>query len=377
MVAGVAAPGTGAGETARHLAACFHVLRELVHGSSRWLALEPRLHVKCALADQLHDDARSARALSRRLHELRPPLDVSRPGPALAALLDRASAARSPEDYLEAVYRELKPRLAATVQLRLAEMDSWHDEPSVRAFIELRHRQAYHLADSPLGGGGRAGAFEPIPCEVAVGRPRVLRPAPSPAAPARDPYVAVVAASTSVPAGAALLAQLTAAPPDAAAIPGPPASRLVHALMHERLCWAEAAALTSHEHPELPGAFHVDMAKLAWDATRHAQAVERLLLERYAGHWGQHPVSIGDFRRLHRPQLGARLAAMRSAAQERLQWRSGLWKREGTRPAAGAELREALDFLLADEQDHLECLAGWSERIGPPDGAGGLLQPSS
>jgi hypothetical protein len=48
----VTSPGAGVEESARHLAACFHVLRELVHGSCRWLALEPRLDVKYALAGQ-------------------------------------------------------------------------------------------------------------------------------------------------------------------------------------------------------------------------------------------------------------------------------------------------------------------------------------
>ena len=37
----------------------FHVLRELVHLSCGWLPLEPRLEVKYALGDHLHDDARA------------------------------------------------------------------------------------------------------------------------------------------------------------------------------------------------------------------------------------------------------------------------------------------------------------------------------
>jgi hypothetical protein len=37
------------------------------------------------------------------------------------------------------------------------------------------------------------------------------------------------------------------------------------------------------------------MAKLAWDAARHAQALERLLAERYDSHWGDHPVSLADW----------------------------------------------------------------------------------
>ena len=360
---GVTSPGMDAGETARHLAACFHVLRELVHGSSRWLALEPRLDVKYALADQIHDDARSARALSRRLRELRPPLDVNHPGPALAALLDRVAMAPTPSDYLEQVYGDLKPRLAASVEQRLAETDPWQDEPTLRALIELRHRQAYHLADAPHVSGPRPVGAESLPADVAAGRPRRLRPGPRIDVPARDPYVAVVAAATRVPTGGALLARLSDPTNAPARTDGPPAPALVHALMHERLCWAEAAALTSHEHPEQPGVFHLDMAKLAWDAARHAQGLERLLSERHGGHWGKHPVSLGDFRRLYVPGLDRRLAAMRDAAAERLSRRPALWAPGAEAPAPGAEIRQSLDFLLADEEDHLECLTEWSDRI--------------
>ena len=357
---GVTSPGADVAESARQLGACFHVLRELVHGSSRWLALEPRLDIKYALADQLRDDARSARALSRRLRELRPPLDSNHPGPELAALLDGVAGARSSQDYLAVVYREVKPRLAATVEQHLTRIDPWQDEPSLRALIELRHRQAYHLADSPLADRTAPNGADPIPADVVGGRPRRLRPAAQLEAPARDPFVAVVDVSASVPTGAALLAQLDASRASR------PASALAHALMHERLCWAETAALTSHEHPELPGAFHLDMAKLAWDAARHAQGLERLLGERYGSHWGAHPVSLTEFRRLYRPDLGERLTAMRDVARERAEWRAGLWT--GRQPASegSPEIREALDFLLADDHDHCECVTGWSERLRAP-----------
>src|SRR6188474_1711736 len=51
----------------------FHVLREIVHLSCGWLPLEPRLEVKYALGDHLHDDARAVTKIKRRLYELRTP----------------------------------------------------------------------------------------------------------------------------------------------------------------------------------------------------------------------------------------------------------------------------------------------------------------
>src|SRR5919199_4105440 len=96
----------------------FHVLRELVHLSCGWLALEPRLEVKYALGDHLHDDARTLSKIRRRLYELRTPSDYpGAPSPELAALLDRANAAASSADYVEIAYGELKPALAAAVEI--------------------------------------------------------------------------------------------------------------------------------------------------------------------------------------------------------------------------------------------------------------------
>src|SRR4051795_12799352 len=51
----------------------FHVLRELVHLSCGWLPVEPRLEVKYALGDHLHDDARTLTKIRRRLYEPAPP----------------------------------------------------------------------------------------------------------------------------------------------------------------------------------------------------------------------------------------------------------------------------------------------------------------
>ena len=81
----------------------FHVLRELVHLSCGWLPLEPRLEVKYALGDHLHDDARAVTKIKRRLYELRTPSDYpGAPAEELAALLDRANA----RDHERRVHRD-------------------------------------------------------------------------------------------------------------------------------------------------------------------------------------------------------------------------------------------------------------------------------
>src|SRR3954449_9270248 len=92
----------------------FHVLRELVHLSCGWLPIEPRLEVKYALGDHLHDDARALTKIKRRLYELRTPSDYpGAPCDDLVALLERANAASTAAEYVDIAYGELKQALIA------------------------------------------------------------------------------------------------------------------------------------------------------------------------------------------------------------------------------------------------------------------------
>src|SRR5688572_1078537 len=111
----------------------FHVLREIVHLSCGWLPLEPRLEVKFALGDHLHDDARAVTKIRRRLYELRHPSDYpGAPSEELAALLDRADDAQSCQEFLEIAYGQLKPALIAAIRVHLDALDPLIDEPSLR-----------------------------------------------------------------------------------------------------------------------------------------------------------------------------------------------------------------------------------------------------
>src|SRR4029079_12062101 len=147
----------------------FHVLRELVHLSCGWLALEPRLEVKDALRDHLHDDARAVTKIKRRLYELRTPSDYpGAPSPELVALLDRANGATTSAEYIEVAYGELKPALSAAFRVHLDTLDPIIDEPSLRLLTQLLHRQERHVVELP--------PVEPHPLPFEDGRPLPLRP---------------------------------------------------------------------------------------------------------------------------------------------------------------------------------------------------------
>src|SRR3954451_7080000 len=169
----------------------FHVLRELVHLSCGWLALEPRLEVKYALGDHLYDDARTLTKIRRRLYELRTPSDYpGAPADELAALLDRAAAAASPSAYLEIAYGALQPALLGAGRIHLAHLDPRIDDPSLRLLTQLLHRQERHVVELPAA--RPAVAFPDLGAlPLRLRQTRALPILPPLDEPARDDFVQV------------------------------------------------------------------------------------------------------------------------------------------------------------------------------------------
>src|SRR3954469_16203550 len=170
----------------------FHILRELVHLSSGRLALEPRLEVKYALGDHLHDDARGVTKIKRRLYELRTPSEYpGAPSPELAALLDRAGEASDSAAYLEIAYGELKPALAAAMRIHLANLDPVIDEPSLRLLTQLLHRQQRHVVELPPTQSHALRFEDAGALPIRLREVRGLRVMPPLEEPARDDYVEI------------------------------------------------------------------------------------------------------------------------------------------------------------------------------------------
>jgi hypothetical protein len=263
-------------DTASRLANYAHVLRELVHLSCGHLALEPRFEVKTLLGDHIYDDARAVSKLQRRLQEL--DAEAGAPAQELAALLDRAAEADT-HDYIELAYGELKPTLIVALRIHLKEIDPLLDEPTLRLLTALLHRQERHTAELPAAGTPAIEDVGALPIDRTT--TRQLRVFPPVGQPARDAFVAVTDGEEP---------------------------HEIHALMNAELCSAELAARNSHEHPELPWDFHVDMARQVWDEIRHAEVLDRLMASELNCHWGDHPVSFARYKPLFAAPLAERLA---------------------------------------------------------------------
>jgi hypothetical protein len=259
-------------ETAARLANVVDVLREAAHRTAGRLPLEPRFEVKALLAAHLYDDARAVPELRRRIEELGGA--PAGPGEELSRLLDRD------------VYGALKPALVATLEAHAQQLDPLADERSLHLLTRLVHRQRRHLAELP------ADREDDLPADLGAlprssDHTRRLPVMDRLDRPARDGFVQVVEhAGDQHPA---------------------------HALMDAKLCAAELLARTSHEHPDMPDEFHLELARAARDATRHAELLDRHMSTELGIHWGAFPVAFTRFREAYEQDLAGRLRALDEA----------------------------------------------------------------
>ena len=114
-----------------------------------------------------------------------------------------------------------------------------------------------------------------------------------------------------------------------------------HALLDAKLCAAELLARTSHEHPEMPDEFHLDLARAARDATRHAELLDRHMSTELGIHWGAFPVAFDGFREAYAQDLAGRLRALDDTRTEY---------------APGSPV---FDHMRADDESRARAMARW------------------
>ena len=336
----------------------FHVLRELVHLSSGWLPLEPRLEAKCLLAAHLYDDARSLSKVKRRLYELRTPSDYpGAPGQELHRMLERAGAATGPQDYLRLAYGELKPTLARAVGIHLEELDPVSDEPSLAILRQLLRRQERHVREVGRD-GGRPAVADLGALPIRTRTERELRVMPPLEQPARDDFVAVTEAGDPF-----LVDELYVnGEENHVPIDREEQKHFFHGLMDAELGAAELMARNSHEHPAMPWDFHVDMARQTWDEARHARMHDILMRTELGCAWGDYPVGFRYFRSVYAHDLVGRLALFNSTSEQRAMWRHS--RRRAVLVERGQEtIAKVFDYLLADEVPHVHNRVRWGAHL--------------
>ena len=334
------------------------MLREIVHLSNGWLPLVPGLEEKVCLGDHVHDDARAVSKIRRRLYELRHPSDYpGTPGEELSALLHRMNRAETPDEYLAVAYGEAKPALLRAIQVHLERLDSVGDEPSLRLLRQLVERQDRHGGELGPGPGHELPAdLGALPIEMRGRRElRVMAPLGEPA---RDRFVAVT------PEGDPYLTRELYVNGADNHVPTEPEEQrhFFHALLDAELCAAELMARNSHEHPEMPWDFHVDMARQALDEVRHAW-VHKLLMEQELGcRWGDYPVGFSYFRSIYAYDLLGRLALFNGTSEQNAMWRHSR-RRKVLLERGQLIVAQVFDYLLADEVPHVHNGVRWGSYL--------------
>jgi hypothetical protein len=337
----------------------FHVLRELVHLTNGWLPLEPSWPRKYALGDHVHDDARALTKIKRRLYELRSPSDYpGSPSPELEALLDRMAAADSPQAYLDVAYGEAKLELVGAMRIHLENLDPVADEPSLRLLTQIVERQERHMAelmDVPVSAASYDIGEYPVRLRA---EPRELRLLPPLVEPARDDFVEVSESGDPYLTRELYINGAENHVP----IEADEQRHFFHGLMDAELSAAELMARNSHEHPEMPWDFHVDMARQTWDEVRHAKVHDLLMKEELGCAWGDYPVGFSYFKSIYAYDLLGRLCLFNGTSEQRAMWRHS--HRRKTLMELGQE-RVALvfDYLLADEVPHVHNGVRWGSHL--------------
>jgi len=336
----------------------FHVLRELVHFSNGWMPLEPGWERKHALGDHIHDDARALTKIKRRLYELRHPSEYpGSPSSELEALLDRMASAPSVQEYLAVAYTEAKPALIRAMRIHLEDLDPVADEPSLRLLTQVVERQERHvreLGDAAPGFDADIGTF-PVQLRSEERDLRILPPLEEPlrddfveVTETGDPYLSrelyVNGAENHVP------------------VEREEQQHFFHGLMDAELSAAELMARNSHEHPEMPWDFHVDMARQNWDEVRHARLHDLLMKDELDCRWGDFPVGFSYFKSIYAYDLLGRLCLFNGTSEQRAMWRHS-HRRKTLMELGQARVAMVFDYLLADEVPHVHNGVRWGSYL--------------
>jgi uncharacterized ferritin-like protein (DUF455 family) len=132
--------------------------------------------------------------------------------------------------------------------------------------------------------------------------------------------------------------------------------------MDAELCAAELMARNSHEHPEMPWDFHVDMARQCWDELRHAEVHDRLMGTELGCHWGEFPVGFAYFRSIYALDLLGRLALFNGTSEQKAMWRHS-HRRKVLLELGQERVARVFDYLLADEVPHVHNGVRWGTHL--------------
>jgi hypothetical protein len=250
------------------------------------------------------------------------------------------------------------PRPTAAWRFHLDALDPLVDEPSLRLLTQLLHRQERHVVELPPG-SAKGSAFADLGAlPIRLREMRDLKIMPPLDEPVRDDYVEVT------DEGDTYLSDDLYINGDENHVPTDPEEQkhFFHGLMDAELCAAELMARNSHEHPEMPWDFHVDMARQTWDEIRHAEVHDRLMATELGCRWGDFPVGFAYFKSIYRLDLLSRLVLFNGTSEQKAMWRHS-HRRKVLVDLGQTTVARVFDYLLADEVPHVHNGVRWGSHL--------------
>jgi Protein of unknown function (DUF455) len=350
--------------------------RSLAHILAGWAVKMPSFDAKLAFGLQMHRSMERATLLGSRVNGL---CYATASEATLAAgwrsVLRHVDGAQTPARLLAAIYRFLYPRLIELYETHLNQTDPDGDRASVeliRSFLPpLEKERREGLSLPPLNGRADNRAWfreieelwnarmtaEPLTLENALWRPVGRVPAAVRPEGSRFSEQGSLGLLPVDPVG------------DARDI-----GIFLHKELDEEVTTLELIARNSYEHPDMPWAFHRDMARQASDEARHAIMIARLMKARGFRH-GDFPLTTSSYDGLYafepcepgsRQELLWRML-IRQTFMEGLAIDNLVYEIERRRSAGQTDIACAFEYILRDEVFHARSGLRWSRELAGPE----------
>jgi len=358
------------------------VERALAHILAGWAVKLPAFEAKLAFGLQMHRAMERATLLRSRVKGLsHATADEATLAEGWRSLLEHIDRAQTPARLLAAIHRWLAPRLIELYETHRRETDPDGDRASVeliRSFLpQLGAERKRGLALPPANprADNRAwfGELDELWRARAAGAPLALEDA------LWGPVDRVPGAVRPEGSRFGRAGSIGLFPLDPVHDPRDLGMAL-HKELDEEYTTLELMARNSYEHPDMPWAFHRDMARQVSDEARHAALLERAMKARGFRH-GDFPLSATSYDGLYEFEPCA------PGSRQELLWRmlirqtfmEGLaidflpYEIERRRAAGQDDIARVFEYILRDEVFHAQSGLRWSRELLGHD-AQALLQ---
>jgi uncharacterized ferritin-like protein (DUF455 family) len=361
-------------QAAASLVQLAYLERSLAHILAGWAVKMPAFEAKLTFGLQMHRSMERATTLRGRVNGLCHATASEATVPAgLRSVLAQVDRAQTPAWLVAAIYRWLYPRLIALYQTHLSEAEPDGDRASVeliRSFLPPMDEER-HQGLSLLAGRGDNRPWirelDELWNERMTGEPLTL------ANGMWSPVDRVPAAVRPEGSRFAVSGSLGLVPVDPVHDPRD-IGMFLHKELDEEFTTLELMARNSYEHPDMPWAFHRDMARQVSDEARHAVMITRLMTARGVRH-GDFALSTSSYDGIYefepcpagsRQELLWRML-IRQTFMEGLAIDHLAYEIERRRSAGQTDIASAFEYILRDEVFHAQSGLRWSQELLGPD----------